>query len=88
MLKIQTLREMTSEELEQKLNELNDELFNLNMRRSLKALDNPLRLRQLRREMARVKTVLKEDRLGIRKLAESRASILGDAGAKKKDKGN
>jgi len=88
VLKIQTLREMTSEELEQKLNELNDELFNLNMRRSLKALDNPLRLRQLRREMARVKTVLKEDRLGIRKLAESRASILGDAGAKKKDKGN
>ncbi len=88
MLKIQTLREMTSEELEQKLNELNDELFNLNMRRSLKALDNPLRLRQLRREAARVKTVLKEDRLGIRKLAESSASILDDAGAKKIEKEN
>lgn len=86
MLKIQTLREMTSEELEQKLNELNDEHFNLNMRRSLKALDNPLRLRQLRREIARIKTVLKEDRLGIRKLAESKASILGDTGAKKKEK--
>lgn len=86
MLKIQTLREMTSEELEQKLNELNDELFNLNMRRSLKALDNPLRLRQLRREAARVKTVLKEDRLGIRKLAESSASILDDVSAKKTEK--
>ena len=87
-MKIQTLREMTSEELQQKLNELNDELFNLNMRRSLKALDNPLRLRHLGREIARVRTVLKEDRLGIRKLAESKASILGDADAKKKEKEN
>ena len=86
MLKVQTLREMTAEELQQKLNELNDELFNLNMRKSLKALDNPLRLRELGREIARVKTVLNEDKLNIRKLAESSASILDDAGSKNKDK--
>lgn len=86
MLKVQTLREMTAEELQQKLNELNDELFNLNMRQSLKALDNPLRLRELGREIARVKTVLNEDKLNIRKLAESSASILDDAGTKKEDK--
>lgn len=85
-MKMQSLRELTREELRQKVNELNDEMFNLNMRRSLKALDNPLRLRLVRREIARIKTVLREDELGIRKLAESRASILDDVGAKKKEK--
>lgn len=86
VLKVQALREMTPEELRQKMNELNDELFNLNMRRSLKALDNPLRLRQIRREIARIKTVLNEDKHGIRKLAESSTSILGKSGAKDKEK--
>ncbi|UCG62599.1 MAG: 50S ribosomal protein L29 [Candidatus Zixiibacteriota bacterium] len=85
-MKMQSLRELTRDELLQKVNELNDEMFNLNMRRSLKALDNPLRLRQVRREIARIKTVLHEDELGIRKLAESRASILENVGAKKKEK--
>ena len=83
MLKLQALREMTAEELRQKMNELNDELFNLNMRRSLKSLDNPLRLRQVRREIARIKTVLNEDELGLRKLAEQSTSILGDSGRKR-----
>ncbi len=83
--KIQALRELTPEELQQKMNELNDEMFNLNMRRSLKALDNPLRLRLIRREIARINTVLKENALGIRKLAESGGSILDGAGTKKKD---
>ena len=85
-MKVQALREMTPEELRLKVNELNDEMFNLNMRRSLKALDNPLRLRQIRREIARIKTVLNEDKHGIRKLAESSTSILGKSGAKDKEK--
>ncbi len=86
VVKMQSLRELTRDELLQKINDLNDEMFNLNMRRSLKALDNPLRLRQVRREIARIKTVLREDEIGIRKLAESKASILEDVGAKKKEK--
>ena len=57
--------------------------FNLNMRSSLKALDNPLRLRQIRREYALIMTVLNEDKLGIRKLAESSVSILDDSKASK-----
>jgi large subunit ribosomal protein L29 len=78
---------MTAEELQQKVNELNDEVFNLNMRKSLKTLDNPLRLRHVRREIARIKTILAEDKQGIRNLAERSASILADTGAKKdKDK--
>ena len=83
MLKITSLREMTRDELLQKKNELLDEQFNLNMRRSIKALDNPLRLRQIRREVAKIETVLNEDRHGITKLAESKASILDTNKAKK-----
>ena len=83
MLKVQSLREMTREELYQKKNDLLDEQFNLRMRSSLKALDNPLRLRQLRREMARIETVLTEDTQGIRKLADTKTSILDSTGSKK-----
>ena len=82
MLKVQSLREMTREELLQKKNDLLEEQFNLRMRRSLKALDNPLRLRQIRREVARIETVLAEAVHGIRRLADTKASILPDAGKK------
>jgi len=85
VLKVQALREMTKDELRQKRSDLLDELFNLNMRKSLKALDNPLRLRQIGREVARVDTVLREDELGIHKLAESSASVLTDKGVKDKE---
>ncbi len=86
MLKIQALREMTREELEQKRTELLEEQFNLRMRKSLKALDNPLRLRQIRREIAKIMTILNEDRIGIRRLADTRISILSQSGARKEDK--
>ena len=53
------------------------------MRRSLKPLDNPLRLRQIRREMAQIMTILHEDKTGLRKLAEQKTSILADTKSKK-----
>jgi len=83
MLKVQALREMTREELRQKRTELLEEQFNLRMRKSLKSLDNPLRLRQIRREIAKIMTVLNEDRVGIRKLADTSASILPQSVKKK-----
>lgn len=87
MLKAQSLRDMTRDELQQKKNDLQDEQFNLNMRSSLKALDNPLRLRHVRREIARINTVLKEDQIGISKLAETSTNILGEAPKANKEKG-
>jgi len=84
VLKVQALREMTREELDQKRGELLEEQFNLRMRKSLKSLDNPLRLRQIRREIAKITTILNEDKLGIRRLADTRASILPQAGPKAK----
>ena len=87
MLKVAELRELTAEELRQKKRDLEEESFNLNMRKSLKALDNPLRLRTLHREMARINTILHEDKLGIRKLAEASTSILPQSKTAKKAKG-
>jgi large subunit ribosomal protein L29 len=68
---------MTKEELLQKKHEMIDELFNLQMRKSLKELENPLRLRTLRRDIARIETALTEDARGIRKIVDSAVSILG-----------
>lgn len=87
MLKVQTLREMTREELLQRKVDLLEEKFNLNMRLSIKPLDNPLRLRLVHREVARIETVLNEDRLDIRKLADQKTSILGQTSSDTKDKG-
>jgi len=86
VLKVQALREMTREELVQKRTELLEEQFNLRMRKSLKSLDNPLRMRQIHREIAKIMTILNEDRIGIRKLADTRISILSQSGAKREDK--
>ena len=54
------MREMTPDEIRLRLSELREELFNLRFRNSLKQLDNPLKIRQSRREMARLLTVLSE----------------------------
>lgn len=59
-MKIQELRELSREELLQRRRDLEEELFNLRMRRSVKPLDNPLRLRMIGRDIARVMTVVRE----------------------------
>lgn len=86
MLKVNSLREMTRVELQQKKIDLEEEVFNLNMRRSLKQLDNPLRMREVGREIAKVLTVLKEDDLGINKLAERKVSVLDSSKTDSKKK--
>ncbi len=58
--KAQTFREMTSDEVRQKLRDMSEELFNLRFRNSMKQLDNPLQIREVRKAMARLKTVLRE----------------------------
>lgn len=78
-MRIREMRELTRVELEIRRRELEEERFNLQMRRSFKDLDNPLRLRHLRREIGRINTVLQEDTLGIRRLAQAKTSILADA---------
>ncbi|MBE0433738.1 50S ribosomal protein L29 [candidate division WOR-3 bacterium] len=69
-MKVFELREKTREELMDMLNGLHRELFNLRLRRGTQELPNPLRLRRLRRAIARIKTILREDEQGVRKLLE------------------
>ncbi|MEO0071311.1 MAG: 50S ribosomal protein L29 [candidate division WOR-3 bacterium] len=59
-MKASELRELTKEELLRKLTELKDELLKLKLRRSTEQLPNPLRLRVLRRDIARCLTILNE----------------------------
>jgi large subunit ribosomal protein L29 len=62
-MKAADLRDLTSEELEAKLKEISEELFNLNFQHSRQQLDNTARLGQARKDLARLKTVLR-DRAG------------------------
>jgi large subunit ribosomal protein L29 len=59
-MKAADLRELTSEELTVKLKELNEELFKLNFQHQSNQLDNTARLQGARRDLARVKTVIRE----------------------------
>ncbi|MBI4950177.1 MAG: 50S ribosomal protein L29 [Deltaproteobacteria bacterium] len=54
------IRDLTPEEMTAKEAELSKELFNLKMRHATNQLENPLRLRIIKREIARVKTVIAE----------------------------
>ena len=62
-------REMQSDELEQKVKELTEELFNLRLQLAMGVAKNPARVGQARRDLARVKTVLRERQLNIRRTA-------------------
>jgi large subunit ribosomal protein L29 len=55
-----SMRDMSSDEIRTRVAELREELFNLRFRNSMKQLDNPLKIRSGRREMARLLTVLRE----------------------------
>lgn len=66
-MKISQLNEMSKMELETKLNDSMDALQNLRFQKALQQIENPLIIRVLRREIAQVKTVLRELELGIRK---------------------
>lgn len=59
-MKAKELRDMTSEELGTKLTELKGELFNLRFQLATGQLDNPVKLRFVRKDIARVKTILNE----------------------------
>ena len=81
-MRIVSFRDLTRDELLQKREELRQEVFNLKMRGGLRELDNPLLLRTLRRDIARIETILTEDRKGIRNIVDQ-GGLLGQAEQKK-----
>ena len=64
-MKAKELRDMTKEELENKMNDIKDELFRLRFQLATGQLDNAMRIKEVRRNIARVKTVIKERELGL-----------------------
>ena len=62
-MKIKDLRELSTKELEGKILESKKELFGLRMKQSTGTLDKPSRIKELRKDVARMKTILKEREL-------------------------
>ena len=59
-MKPSAIREMGQEELRHKEKELQEQLFRLRVQKSIGQLDNAIKLRETRRDIARIKTVLKQ----------------------------
>ena len=76
-MKVQAYANMTDKELENALSEKKAELFNLRFSHATGNLQNPLALKECKRDIARVKTVIRERALGLAvapKAAEKKAA--------------
>ena len=62
-MKNKKINEMSSPELEKELSELKSELFKLRFSLATNGLDNPMRIREVKKEIARVKTILRQREL-------------------------
>lgn len=62
-MKNSKLKEMSSPELEKELGELKSELFKLRFSLATNGLDNPLKVKEVKKDIARVKTILREREL-------------------------
>jgi len=60
MNRAEKLREKTDPELDTRLHELDEQMFKLRFQRATGALDNPLKIKEVRREIARIKTIQRE----------------------------
>ena len=63
MMKIDKINEMSSPELEKELSELKTELFKLRFSLATNGLDNPMKIKEVKKDIARINTVLKEREL-------------------------
>ena len=63
MMKASEIRELTAEELTAKLGDLKKDLFNLRLQNATNQLDNPTRIAEVKRDIARVNTILREHQL-------------------------
>ena len=59
-MKAKELKDLTADELNSKLAELKEELFNLRFQHAVNQLENPKRLQAVKKDIARVKTVIRE----------------------------
>lgn len=59
-VKVKDIRDMSAVELEQKLTGLKDELFNLRFQHATGQLENPMRITEVKKTIARIKTIQRE----------------------------
>ena len=64
-MKAKELKELTTQELEEKIRDLKEELFNLRFQLATGQLENPMRIREVRRNIARAKTIVRARELKI-----------------------
>jgi len=62
-MKNNKLKDMSSPELEKELSELKSELFKLRFSLATNGLDNPLKIKEVRKDIARIKTILRQREL-------------------------
>lgn len=62
-MKIKDLRELSNKDLESKIRETKKELFNLRMKQSTGTLEKPSKIKELRKDVARMKTIIREREL-------------------------
>jgi large subunit ribosomal protein L29 len=62
-MKASEIRELSEGDLEKKIKELKEELFNLRFQHAINQLDNPIRLKHVRKDIARSLTILREREL-------------------------
>ena len=67
MMKIDKIKEMSSPELEKELVELRNELFKLRFSLATNGLDNPMKIKEVKKDIARINTILRQ-----RELAKSK----------------
>jgi large subunit ribosomal protein L29 len=66
-MKAKEIRQMSEQELNTKLMDLKSELFKLRFQLATGQLDNPMRISSVRKDIARVKTIVRERELSVRK---------------------
>ena len=59
-MKASEIRDMNIDEMQQKLSDLKGELFNLSFQHEIGQLENPQRMKQTKRDIARIKTIIRE----------------------------
>ena len=65
-MKATEIRKMSAAELESKLGDLKKDLFQLRLQHSKNQLDNPVKIAEVKRDIARVKTIIREQKLARR----------------------
>lgn len=83
-MKARELRDLTYEEVMQKREEVKQEIFNLRLRQATRQTDNPLKVRELRKDFARINTIINEHEKKIILLADHKTETKDRPGVNEK----